>query len=155
MLFRSLANDKTVSDVTVPLSGTIQYLHVAPADVAGNIGETVHIRIGSLSGAEDVRWKLYTEQLEIAQEQGVHPAGKEKTYYVCSDGETPITLYYSAYMDGPATAYYQPNHIIWESKVEKVLSKNIFTVPAGEPGDSDAVIPTGQDRKSTRLNSSH
>lgn len=141
-----LMNDKAVSDVTVPLSDTIQYLHVAPVDVAGNIGETVHIRIGSLFGAEDVRWKLYTEQLEIAQEKGVYPAGKEKTYYVCSDGETPITLYYSAYMDGPATADYQPNHIIWESQVENEVSKNIFTVPTSEPGDSDVVIPTGQIR---------
>ena len=139
-----LSDHNGTGGMTVSLSQTDQYLHVTSVDVAGNIGETVHIKIGSVEEAEDVLWNLYTEQLIIDEADNVCRATQDRTYYVRSDGETPFTLHFGAYMDGPATTDYQPNYIIFESRVEETISKNIFTIPSEAVQDGNISVPAGK-----------
>lgn len=138
-----LSDHNGMGGMTVSLSQIDRYLHVAPVDVVGNTGATVHIKIGSMEGA-DVLWNLYTKQLAIDEAENVSRATQDRTYYVRSDGETPFTLYYGAYIDGPATAGYQPNYMIFESQVERTLSKNIFTIPSEAVREGNASVPAGK-----------
>ena len=89
----------------------VRYLHLAAVDVAGNLSDTIHIPIH----ASDVTWPLYTEQLSItAEAENIYPAG-DHSWFVRSDGTTPFSLWYSAYIDGTATEKYQINHAVFVS----------------------------------------
>lgn len=115
-------------DLTVPVTGQAQYLHVAAVDAAGNLGGTSHIRIE----AGDVLWKLYTRQLVIDAEENVYPADMDRTWYVRADGTAPFTLHHSAYLEGTATARYQPNYTIYETITEGKTARNIIYTPSKE-----------------------
>lgn len=110
----------------VIIGNRTKYLHVAAVDKAGNIGGTIHIKMEG----EDVEWKLYTEQLSLQEGDNVYPADGNKRWYVRADGSTPFTLRHNSYMDGPATAEYQPNYVIYESVMEGVSARNILYVPS-------------------------
>lgn len=108
---------------TVTLKETVQYLHVAPVDRAGNLGETIHIL---LEPADiDFRWPLHTRQLEIEEGDSVYmdPDGR---IYVRSNGETPFTLNYQAYMEGWAREDYQINYAAFESNAAGNIVQNIL-----------------------------
>ncbi len=104
-------------ELVVTLSKEEQYLHVLAVDAAQNRSAVVHIPLGSLSGGSTkVRWPIATEQLILQSGENIYPAMEENTYYVRSDGRTPLTVEYRAYMQGPATEAYQLNHAILESE---------------------------------------
>lgn len=126
---------------TVPAGLQTVYLHVAPVDVAGNVGETTHIQV-----EKDVLWKLHTKQLEIEYEGAgnIYPAQQDKAYYVRSDGVTPLTLSYRACMDGTATEAFQINHMIFQSRVDGTVSRNLFFLPSGPIEDGEVEIPAGR-----------
>lgn len=114
----------------------LQYLHVAAVDRAGNVGRTAHIKVE----AKDVEWLLLTRQLELREGDNVYASDVfPKTWYVRADGKTPFTLLYEAYTDGPATAEYQPNYIIYESFAEGTSARNVIYTPS-------AAIRTGNIR---------
>jgi len=122
---------RTDHSMIAVLTDYVQYVHVAAVDIAGNVGATLHIPIGSKTKVSDeqiVKWTLDTEQLELAEGENVYPATDEYTYYVRSDGKTPFTLYYKAGMQGPASVRYQPNYIIYESRMEEKAIQNSFFV---------------------------
>lgn len=129
--------------IVVGLSDKAQYLHVAAVDIAGNIGATEHIRIGTMDEETEVQWKLHTKQLILEEGDNVYPANRDKTYFVQSDGITPFTLQYQGYMDGPARLNYQPNHIIYESEVDNEVSQNIFSVDSQVISDAEIPIDAG------------
>lgn len=128
-------------EYTVPAGTQTVYLHVAPVDVAGNVGETTHIQV-----EKDVLWKLHTKQLQIETEgaENIYPAQQDKTYFVRSDGATPITLRYGACMDGKAMANFQLNHIIFQSRIEEKTAENRFFVPSEEVEEGEREIPVGK-----------
>lgn len=111
--------------VEITMLDVVQYLHVAAVDVAGNVGETTHIRIEQ----GDVLWKLYTRQLEIEEKEENVFLKTDKTWYVRADGKTPFTLRISSYMDGIARADYQPNELIYETIQEngETAQNKIYT----------------------------
>lgn len=122
--------------VVIALGGRVQYLHLAAVDVAGNIGETIHIRIDP----QDILWEIYTKQLAIRPADHVYPSGEPNTYYVRCDGETPFLLEHEAYMEGTASAGYQMNHTIyasWEESESGVEGKNIIYTPSSVPGQEE------------------
>lgn len=104
-----------------------KYLHVAAVDVAGNLGETTHIRVESGDGG--VAWPLYTKPLELESGENVY-ASQEDIWYVRSDGITPFTLNYRAYLDGHASMAYQPNYVIFESSAKEETARNIIFTPS-------------------------
>ena len=128
------ANYVTDSYVNVVTAEVVQYLHVAAVDVAGNIGETTHIRIDE----KDVLWKLYTKQLSIdTSAENVYPAAMDKTWYVRADGTTPFTLQNEAFMDGAASLEYQLNETIYETvSADGSLARNIIRTPSAELADT-------------------
>lgn len=109
--------EKAAPQAKVTLSNTTQYLHIAPVDVAGNVGDTSHVPI-SIGKGLDVQWPLYTTQLSIAEGDNVYPAEEDATWYVRCDDSTPIELDFSAYMEGCATETYQINQLIFASQME-------------------------------------
>ena len=112
-----------------------KYLHVAATDRAGNLSNTTHIQVKSGT----VAWKLHTRKLELEDGDNIYPAG-QNTWYVKSDGVTPFTLKYEAYMEGMASGDYQLNYVIFENQREGTLSQNILFVPSEEDFDKNTFI---------------
>lgn len=100
--------------VDVKMTNSVQYLHIAAVDVAGNIGPTLHAEIKAAEDAPDIEpdpeytedVPLKTERVLIEDTEYVHPAGTGK-YYVKADGATEHTLNLAGYTDGKATNLYQ------------------------------------------------
>lgn len=87
-----------------------RYLHIAAADRAGNVGESISLKIGG-DGA-GVAWKLSTGQMRAdgawdETDYGSVLAAGEKTYYVKADGNTPFLLSYTGEMGGTPREDYQ------------------------------------------------
>ena len=87
----------------VPVTDTLQYLHVAAVDQAGNIAETTHIKV---SDTEEILWPVYTGELTIEEGPGVWETA-EKTYYVKADGNYRINLSFGGSMVGIPRENYQ------------------------------------------------
>lgn len=119
------------TQLRIVLKEEVQYLHIAPADVAENVGEVAHIPLGTkYKGPEDVRWKLHTEPLKITEGSNVYWSVSEDRYYVKCDGKTPFSLRYAAFMEGPASAGFQLNYNIIESIPNGgVSAQSIVAVP--------------------------
>lgn len=123
------ANYKKASYINIKTMATVQYLHIAAVDTAGNVGATTHIPID----ATEVPWKIYTRQLTIDENaDNVYPAA-EKSWYVRADGKTPFTLTNVAYMDGMADSEYQLNEIIYETiAADGSRARNRIRTPRAE-----------------------
>lgn len=107
------------SSLLVQLIGSTQYLHLAAVDVAGNVSETVHMRLDNA----DVAWELFTDPLHISSVidgkdyENIYPAPGERNWYVRADGSTAFLLSYDSYMQGLAGEKYQINYQILDSRV--------------------------------------
>lgn len=108
---------QTANSVTLTMTEDVQYLHLAAADVAGNVSDTTHILIGRQDA--DVAWKLHTEQIQVnSYGDNLYAApGEEKSWYVRADGETPFTLAFTGSMEHQALFTYQINHLLFDSTV--------------------------------------
>lgn len=109
----------------VPIGKDTEYLHIAPVDNAGNIGAAIHVRIDpniSVAGA------LHTVKLSVDEGTNVYrdDTGEDgnSVFYVRSDGVTPFTVDYGAYMTGQPSASYQINYAVLESESEGNTGKN-------------------------------
>ena len=111
-----------------------KYLHVACVDVAGNLGETTHIRVENGDGG--VAWPLYTEPLKLESGENVY-ASQEDIWYVRSDGITPFALNYRAYLDGHVSMAYQPNYVIFETSANEETARNIIFTPSHSIGTDE------------------
>lgn len=112
----------------------VKYLHVAAMDAAGNLSETTHIRVDSGNG--DVEWPLYTSPLELERGDNVYDS-QDGIWYVRSDGRTPFTLHYLAYLDGRASVSYQPNYVIFETSVNRETARNLIYTPSHPVGSGE------------------
>lgn len=92
--------------LVVEVKDVIQYLHIAPVDKAGNLGETTHIRVGE---DELIYWPLITEKLVIQEGDNVAGATEPDTYFVKADGVSPIHLTLEGLLCGVARKGYQIN----------------------------------------------
>lgn len=100
--------------VDVGMSNSVQYLHIAAVDVAGNIEPTLHVPVKAKEDSQDIEpdpeymedVPLKTEQILIEDTEFVYPAGTGK-YYVKADGATEHTLNLAGYTDGKASNHYQ------------------------------------------------
>lgn len=122
--------------VTVEVGEESCCLHLAAVDTAGNVSDTIHVRLDPGS----VCWNLFTRQLKIEEGDNVFLSG-ERTYYVRCDGTTPFKLLHGGWMDGMPTAEYQLNYTIYESAVlgeEGRFGKNIVFTPSAEAVNQEA-----------------
>ena len=136
-----LAETGRSAALTVELTGSVQYLHLAAVDVAENISPTIHIRLDEAK----VAWNLYTEPLTISSKiegtdrENIYPAG-EKQWYVRADGKTPFLLSFTGKMDGAAREDYQVNHAVFYAGDTTDLSaqqKSELIIPLTVPLSSD------------------
>lgn len=135
----------------VTMGRNIQYLHVAAVDKAGNIGAAAHIRLDA--SVQDISWKLYTRQLAIEDGDNVYPAEQDRSYYVRSDGTTPFTLEYQAYMDGVANMQYQINYAVFESQASGETFRNILYCRNNQLQEESFPVGTKEVSFSTTLTS--
>lgn len=98
---------------TISMNDSVQYLHIAAQDKAGNLGETIHIR---LSEQTVIAWPVRTEQLKLEQSSSVWPAAEEDTYYVRAGENTPFGLTFTGALCGPARKDYQITHLFFASQ---------------------------------------
>ena len=98
---------------TVTMNDSLQYLHIAAQDKAGNLGETIHIQ---LSDQTVISWPVRTEQLKLEQGDSVWPAAEENTYYVRAGENAPFGLNFTGALCGPARKDYQITHLFFESQ---------------------------------------
>ncbi len=114
-------------EMVLSLAEEEMWLHIAPVDKAGNLGETIHINLNPF--AWNVKWPLHTIPLQLVLSEGVHRSDDGSRYYVKCDGETPFTMQYGAWMEGKPYDGYRINHAVFaimnESK-EVVAENTIF-----------------------------
>ena len=119
-----------------------QYLHIAPMDAAGNIGDTIHVKIEP----KEIPWNLSTQQIGVSPVVGgidygsVHPAGTNQ-YYVRADGSTPFDLSFKAFVQGSADSDYQVDNEMFEISLSGVGTQKYSTVL---PHSSTSVAGTVQ-----------
>lgn len=128
------------ADRTVLLTDRVQYLHVAAVDVAGNVGETSHIQLDM--GDVDLQWPVHTRQLSLEEEDHIYRAADGRVY-VRSDGKTPFTLCYQAYMDGRARDDYQIDHVVFESTAQGETAQNLLLCGVRPVQEENFAIPIG------------
>lgn len=124
------SNYTSAQNAEFDLGEGIRYLHLAAVDVAGNVGETTHIRLD----VEAVAWEIGTRQLWIEEGENVYAAG-DKVYFVRCDGVTPFLLEHSAYMNGPATR---------EGQLVYSTFSSGFVGQDGFAGESTVVTPLSE-----------
>ena len=137
----------TEEEVAVELKDFAQYLHLAAADKAGNVSETVHIEISP--DDPELFWLIYTEDILIDSTvggrdyQNVYPAGNDRLYYVKADGVTPFLLSFASWIDGRARENYQIDYQILDvryidgaEEMQRHGSKLLYSIPL----DSDAFM---------------
>lgn len=138
------------AQVTVGVGKETCYLHLAAVDVAGNVSGTIHVPLDADAAARP----LHTQQLLLDTEADhIYPAG-ERSWYVRSDGVTPITLGFGAYIDGLATERYQINHALFvsEDREERISAYSRVTArnQALTPGSimvPDSMLDFSSDRE--------
>lgn len=92
--------------LTINMSKSNTYLHIAAVDKAGNIGPTTHIL---LSAEDAITASLLTMPL-ICQEGGnICPAAAQATYYVRADGVSEAVVVLEGLLCGNARSDYQIN----------------------------------------------
>ena len=102
----------------------MQYLHIAPVDKAGNIGETVHI---SFSSKEVIYWPIHTEKIKVSPGANLVVASEGEHYYVKADGATPIEVAFEGELCGTAGANYQIDEMSFGVFVETLNADGKFT----------------------------
>lgn len=127
---------------TATITDEVQYLHITVVDVAGNLSETTHIKLGAKEDT-DIAWKLFTRQITLEEGENVYPAEAAKSYYVRSDGTTPIQMQMSGYMDGSASRDYQINYTIFESETDSVKGQSIAKTYNTDIADTDIRTDAG------------
>lgn len=121
------------------------YIHIAAVDVAGNISDTVLVRS---CGVENL-WGPETDTLFLSSvvsgvDRGnILPVGRERTWYVRADGQTPFLLSYESRLRGPAREDYQINYQILDSRAENGMTQRYsvelpLTVPVASGGVLDS-----------------
>ena len=103
-----LADSSENPFLLVKLEKDTLYLHIAPVDKAGNLGETIHIEI---TDSNIYNWPVLTEKISIQEGNNVKVGLQEDTYYVKADGVTPFKLESLAYVYGNAGSKYQITHM--------------------------------------------
>lgn len=138
--------------IVVELEDFVQYLHLAAVDRAGNVSDTVHVRISRED--KELYWQPYTELLNVGSTVGghnydnLHPAENDRTYYVKADGATPFLLSFDSYMEGAVREDYQINYqilnISYSSGGGSVSQRHIARLPYARPPEA-AVSMDGRD----------
>jgi hypothetical protein len=124
-------------EIIVSIVDGVKYVHVAVVDKAGNLSETVHIRIEEA----DKAWSVHTTALQISDvvsgeaKGSIHPAAATGSWYVKADGHTPFVLSFSAALSGPAREDYQVNRmaISAEESLGGKTQSNMVTLPLTRP----------------------
>ncbi len=108
------------------------YLHIAPVDKAGNIGETVHIAVSS---KEVIYWPVRTEKIEVSPGPNLLATSEADTYYVKADGATPIEVAFEGVLCGTAGPNYQVEEMSFCMLNEGAKAEGRFTtvVPKQQP----------------------
>lgn len=138
--------------VEVKAGSSVQYLHVAAVDVAGNIGPTTDILIPKADnmGDEELTEDYFeavppmTDMLSVEDTEYVYQVSAN-TYYVKADGATEHTLFGAGFMDGKATNKYQVDMLRLVSNVSGSSEWFQIRVPkvniqAGEKSFSNAEL---------------
>lgn len=125
-----------VESTTLLLPEGLYFLHLAVMDRAGNLGETIHIPLNG-GGAHSGEIPVYTKPLQLQVREGVFASGEPDTYYVRSDGRTPLQLHYSAYTGAESKGRYQICYadLYSDSPAGEERIQNRVTIPVGaDPG---------------------
>lgn len=107
--------------IVIPAAAEERYLHIAVADVAGNLSPTTHIclRPEEIAGRVSTT-KLQAESVVGGKDWGsVCPAEEENVWYVRADGTTPFLLTYGSRLHGEAREGYQVDYQLLEAETEK------------------------------------
>ncbi len=107
--------------VTITLTSSTMYLHIAAADGTGNIGPVAHIKLEESGGTtvpeekpdtpdteEEYAKKVVpkTDPLGLKASEYVYAAGTNR-FYIKADGATEHLLHVQGYLNGAATDQYQ------------------------------------------------
>ncbi len=133
--------------IVIPASAEERYLHIAVADVAGNLSATTYIRLRP----EEIAGWVSTTVLQPESAWGgkdwgnISSAKEEGVWYVKADGTTPFLLSYGSQLHGEAREGYQVNYQLLEveeegsGKTQRCATELPYTVPVTS---EDALSPS-------------
>lgn len=120
-------------EITADIDEKVRYLHIAAVDYAGNLSDTVHIKLNQADTA--VVWKVSTDRIRLGAVEGgedygnLYPGKEEFTYYVRADGKTPFQLSFRSFLHGPARKDYQINQQIFDVRTELQTQRHGTILP--------------------------
>ena len=129
-------SDLSCSTVSIVPDGSDRYIHLIADDRAGNVSEVLNAPVDG-RGAY-IPYPVYTEKLAVCESDNVYESGPD-TYYVRSDGKTPFTIVYSAYIRGFARDAYQVRSAFLNSFSGEYSRFDISYTGIGE-GESSADV---------------
>lgn len=125
------------TSLEMEMSDGKKYLHLAPVDYAGNVGESIDVSLCLCDAA--VCWGVETNPIQVTsriadREYGSVYAADEKTYFVRADGSTPFLLSFEAELLGAARRDYQIDHLAYSYALLDALSQGSYHLylPHGE-----------------------
>lgn len=127
------------------------YLHLAALDKAGNLGESIAVKLQDFY--RKIAWFPFTEKLMISSDIAGRDYGSvavfEKAkdyYYVRADGRTPFLLGFVGSLFGEAREDYQVDRLTYEFALQGDAAKGSHTciVPRGSTGGQNYVWDGGQ-----------
>lgn len=123
--YNYMEENGTTPFVIVESADSTRYLHVAAVDKAGNLSDTVHIKV---SNQDVVYWPLRTEQIQLEPGKNIAMAAGENTYFVKADGTTPFEVSFEGLLCGAARPTYQISHTGFEIRDQATGKEGTFTV---------------------------
>lgn len=115
--------------------GQVRYLHVAAADVAGNVSGTLHLKLTTGDGGDiPLYWPVRTLQMDASGDY-IWPDG-DRRWFVKADGESVVRLTSRGYIDGDARDDYQVDMSVFEMVLDGRASQDTWQVPLA-PVSSD------------------
>ncbi len=117
---------------------TTVYVHIAAADKAGNVGESIHIEIKP--DDEEILWDVVTRKVSLKEAAYVHNAGNGD-FYIRADGKNPLTFTMEAELKGPARKTYQVQKVTLEER--ETGAGHETTVPYSDPAGKNVSYEAG------------
>ena len=142
-------------ELAVTITGEeAQFLHLAPVDQAGNVGESISIDLSP--DKIDAAWAVVTTPIQISSQIAGRDYGSvsrsgDGTIYVRADGRTPFLLSFSAALQGRARIWYQVDRMTYVFSRPGTLGEGSFSayLPRLALEPSEREIGSGDVRRMT------
>ncbi len=130
---------KVCHGVRIIPDGSDRYIHIVSVDRAGNVSPVFDAAVDGNNVF--IEYPLVTERIGVRASDGVYASpDNADTYYVRADGMTPVSLEFSAYIDGFARDTYQIGSAYFHSSRSEYAEVRTDNTPRDEFESIPAIL---------------